>query len=152
MGQWRPLCIRSSLPDDRCFHSGFVRLLMTSHPFTVLKYLLSGRIQPRLLPKFPPIPKAVSTSQNLDDEHGFRHLSGPGEIRMVRPQLVYRLLPTVENLGPEDVAFDLRRAKVQRMRSTVDHGLEPLEFPSPRSRHDHRRIPTKRRLFGTVLK
>lgn len=71
---------RSSFPDDRCFHSGFVRRLVAGRPFSVLKCLLSGRVQPRLLPKFPSIPEAVSTSQDLDDEHGFRHLSGPGEI------------------------------------------------------------------------
>lgn len=71
---------------------------------------------------------------------------------MVWPQPVYRLLSTVEDFGPQDVAVDLRRVKIQRMRSTADHGLEPPELPSARSRHDHWRIFTKRRLLGTVLK
>lgn len=36
----------------------------------------------------------------------------------------------MESPGPKDVAAYLRRVKVQRLRSTVDHGLEPLVFAS----------------------
>ena len=35
---------------------------------------------------------------------------------MVRPQPVDRLLPTMEDPGSKDVAVDLRRAEVQRLR------------------------------------
>lgn len=36
----------------------------------------------------------------------------------------------MENPGPEDVAADLRRSEVQRLRSTVDHRLEPIDLAS----------------------
>lgn len=52
---------------------------------------------------------------------------------MVRTQPIHRLLSTMEDPGPEDVAVDLRRVEVQRLRSAVDHGLEPFEFTSTRS-------------------
>jgi hypothetical protein len=71
---------------------------------------------------------------------------------MVWSQPINRVLSTVEDLGPKDVAVNLRRAEVQRLRSTVNHGLEPFDFTPSGSRHDHWRVLEKRGLFGTVLK
>ena len=71
---------------------------------------------------------------------------------MVWPQPIHRVLSTVEDLGPKDVAVDLRRVEVQRLCPPADHELEPVDFASSGSRHDHWRVPAKRGLFGTVLK
>ena len=71
---------------------------------------------------------------------------------MVWPQLIDRILSTMEDSGPKDVAIDLRRAEIQRLCSAVDHGLEPVNFAPSRSRYDYRRVPAKRGLLGTILK
>ena len=71
---------------------------------------------------------------------------------MVRSQSVDCLLSTMEDSGPKDVAADLRRVEVQGLCPEVDHGLEPVDFASSRSRHDYRRVLAKRGLLGTVLK
>jgi hypothetical protein len=58
----------------------------------------------------------------------------------------------MEDPGPKDVAVDLRRVEVQRLRSAVDRGLEPVDFTSSGPRHDYRRVPAKRGLLGAILK
>ena len=70
---------------------------------------------------------------------------------MVWPQPIDRILSAMEDSGPKDVAIDLRRAEIQRLRSAVDHGLEPVNFTPSGSRYDYRRVPAKRGLLGTVL-
>ena len=57
----------------------------------------------------------------------------------------------METPGPKDVAIDLRRAEIQRLRSAVGHGLEPIDFASSGPRYDYWRVPAKRGLLGTVL-
>jgi len=71
---------------------------------------------------------------------------------MVWPQLIDRILSAVEDSGPKDVAIDLRRSEVQRLRPAVDYWLESVNFAPSGSRYDYRRVPAKRGLLGAVLK